>query len=82
MEESIFRESLELLKEAREGLTRDAQGRARERLDEVIDRMQQALDDGTYKRLSSREILEFLSHALIAGGKFAELIKAFLDSLP
>jgi hypothetical protein len=81
MKEKSFHESLELLKEVRRDLSLDAQGRVLERLDEVIDRMQRARDDGSYRSIPPGELLDALSRIIAASGRFAALVDTILKSL-
>ena len=82
MKEKLFRESLKLLKEVKRDLSRDAQDCAVQRIDEVIDRMEQALDDGSYKSIPPTELLSHLSQILPAIGRIAGLIDTILKMIP
>jgi hypothetical protein len=81
MKEVTLRESLELLKAARADLTRNTHDRAGERIDEVITLIEKALEDGSYRSLSSSDLLNALSRVIAAGGQIASLVDTILKSL-
>ena len=82
LDKASIHESLELLKEVRRDLTHDAQGCAGKKVDEVIERLQQALDDESDKGISQRELLELIGQLARTVGPIANLIDTVIKTLP
>jgi hypothetical protein len=81
MKENTLRESLELLKAARADLAHNTHDRAGERIDKVIDLIEEALENGSYRSLSSKDLLDALGQIITAGGQIASLVDTILKSL-
>lgn len=81
MERNTAHEALRMLKRIRSELSRDARGRARDRADELIARLEREASEEGSRQISTRELLKELSKLIPALGSIAELVHAMLKKL-
>ena len=81
MEESFFRELLDLLKQARAALPNDTQDSARGLLNEAIERVERALEEGSFPGVSPGELLGDVSRIISGSGQIAHLIDTVIKLL-
>ena len=81
MKDLVFQEVCELLVEVRDDLTRSANSSAVEQVDDVIELLLKAQDEGWQDELSKKDVLEQVSKILPAVGQIANLINTILRIL-